>query len=95
MSDSLLFSPRHGKEPAFFSEFGKRMPEPHIKPLRCAWHISCSWIRNNLTLRRGNTRPAARGKGVHDNTLLPHKMAWMDAFSGHLDACAPVRVRKA
>ncbi|MBI2089834.1 MAG: molybdopterin-dependent oxidoreductase [Deltaproteobacteria bacterium] len=40
-------------------------------------------------------QPAARGKGVHYNTLLPHKMAWVDTLSGHLDACAPVRVRKA
>lgn len=40
-------------------------------------------------------QPAARGKGVHYNTLLPHKMAWIDTLSGHLDACAPVRVRKA
>jgi molybdopterin-containing oxidoreductase family molybdopterin binding subunit len=40
-------------------------------------------------------QPAARGKGIHYNTLLPHKMSWIDAFSGHLDACAPVRVKKA
>jgi anaerobic selenocysteine-containing dehydrogenase len=40
-------------------------------------------------------QPAARGKGVHFNTLLPHNMGWIDALSGHIDACAPVRVRKA
>jgi molybdopterin-containing oxidoreductase family molybdopterin binding subunit len=39
--------------------------------------------------------PASRGKGIHYNTLLPHKMEWIDAMSGHLDACAPIRVRKA
>lgn len=39
--------------------------------------------------------PAARGKGVHYNTLLPHKISWIDTFSGHLDACAPIKVRKA
>jgi molybdopterin-containing oxidoreductase family molybdopterin binding subunit len=40
-------------------------------------------------------QPAARGKGVHYNTLLPHKIAWIDTMSGHVDACAPIRVRKA
>ena len=40
-------------------------------------------------------QPVARGKGVHYNTLLPHSMDWIDTLSGHLDACAPVRVTKA
>ncbi len=39
--------------------------------------------------------PASRGKGIHYNSLLPHKMEWIDAMSGHIDACAPVQVRKA
>jgi anaerobic selenocysteine-containing dehydrogenase len=39
--------------------------------------------------------PLSRGKGVHYNALLPHKMGWIDAMSGHIDACAPVRVKKA
>ncbi|MFQ5851396.1 MAG: molybdopterin-dependent oxidoreductase [Candidatus Binatia bacterium] len=38
--------------------------------------------------------PTARGKGVHYNALLPHRMAWIDVLSGHIDACAPIRVRK-
>lgn len=40
-------------------------------------------------------QPAARGKGVHYNSLLPHRMDWIDAMSGHIDACAPIRVTKA
>ncbi|HXG52742.1 MAG TPA: molybdopterin-dependent oxidoreductase [candidate division Zixibacteria bacterium] len=39
--------------------------------------------------------PAARGKGVHYNSLVPHEMSWIDTFSGHLDACAPVRIERA
>jgi hypothetical protein len=39
--------------------------------------------------------PLSRGKGIHFNSLIPHKMGWIDATSGHIDACAPVKVRKA
>ncbi len=39
--------------------------------------------------------PLCRGKGIHFNSLIPHKMGWIDAMSGHIDACAPVKVRKA
>ncbi len=45
--------------------------------------------------RWSHGQPVSRGKGVNYNTLLPHKMDWIDAFSGHLDACAPIRVSKA
>jgi anaerobic selenocysteine-containing dehydrogenase len=39
--------------------------------------------------------PLSRGKGIHFNSLIPHRMGWIDATSGHIDACAPVKVRKA
>jgi hypothetical protein len=39
--------------------------------------------------------PLSRGKGIHFNSLILHKMGWIDATSGHIDACAPVKVRKA
>ncbi|MBI4525771.1 MAG: molybdopterin-dependent oxidoreductase [Deltaproteobacteria bacterium] len=44
--------------------------------------------------RWSHGQSAGRGKGIHYNTFLPHKMSWIDAMSGHIDACAPVRVKK-
>jgi anaerobic selenocysteine-containing dehydrogenase len=45
--------------------------------------------------RWSRSQPVSRGKGVHFNALLPHKMDWIDTLSAHVDACAPIRVRKA